>query len=398
MTDRLRIGLMTPGWPGTATPNGIATSVRHMAAGLREIGQEPVILGNQDGPLPDDVPFVALPESDWNIVNRLRAKVLGGSRVNADLRVKSIVRAIREARAQHGLDVVIMEESMGWAGRVLRAVEVPVIVNLHGPWSLLSQVFGRPLDARDRARIADETRAFEAAAGIMAPSEISMSVTRDLDPAIPRAVIPNACPPVPGAGDGAHLPGHILYVGRVERLKGTDTVLAAFETLAARRPEARLTYVGPDRGLLMEDGRTVDMAEAMDTLVPSSRDRIDFRGSLTPDEIAKLRRTHPIALMASRFENLNYTMLEAIAAGQAVVSTEVGGPAEVLTDGVTARLVPPGDADAMAAALERLLADPALRGSLVAGASAMLAARFHPRVVAERTVSFCREVLARRSH
>lgn len=398
MTDRLRIGLLTPGWPGIATPNGIATSVRHMVQGLQEIGQEPVVIGWADGPAPADVPFVELHKETWSLGDRLEARLRGKPVVNTRLRIRSLADGIRQAHERHGLDVVIMEESMGWAGRVIRAVDVPVIVNLHGPWALLSQVFGRPLDALDRARIDEETRAIEAAAGIMAPSETSMSVTRDLNPAIPRAVIPNSCPSMPGASDGAHLEGRILYVGRVERLKGTDTVLVAFETLAARRAEARLTYVGPDHGLLMEDGRTVDMAEAMATLAPASRERIDFRGSLTPNEIADLRRTHPVALMASRFENLNYTMLEAIAAGQAVVSTEVGGPAEVLTDGVTASLVPPGDAEAMAEALERLLADPARRYGLVERASAMLAAEFHPRVVAGRTVAFCHEVLARQSH
>jgi glycosyltransferase involved in cell wall biosynthesis len=108
-----------------------------------------------------------------------------------------------------------------------------------------------------------------------------------------------------------------------------------------------------------------------------------------------MRSEHAIALIASRYENLNYTMLEAMAAGQAIVSTKVGGPAEVLEDGRTALLVPPGDPAAMAAALARLQADSALVSRLGQAAQDKLAQDFNPATVAARTVSFLKTALNR---
>jgi len=86
-------------------------------------------------------------------------------------------------------------------------------------------------------------------------------------------------------------------------------------------------------------------------------------------------------------------MLEAMAAGQAIVSTRVGGPAEVFEDDVTALLVPPEDPEAMAVALERLLNDPTSIARLGAAARAHLTANFHPKIIAQRTVAFLTESL-----
>lgn len=390
----LKIGLLTPAWPGTGTPNGIVTSVIHLAAGLRGIGHDPVVLGWPDGPLPDDTAFVPLAEPRWTLANKLKAKLIGGTRVNNQLRIAAIVDAVRTAHARHGIDVLVMEESIGWPYHVIPAVPVPVVIYLHGPWALMIEAQGRAATAEDRARIDLEARAFARAAGIIAPSRAAAAVTDDIAH-VRRAIIPNACPVA--ASPPADRPAdRILYVGRVERLKGTDTLLAAFERLGQSHPEARLTFVGPDRGLLLEDGRTVGMPEAIATLAPTMRQRIDYLGSRPPGDIAALRRTHGIALMASRFETLSYTMLEALAAGQAVVATRVGGPAEVLEDGVTGRLVPPGEAGAMAAALAGLIAAPSEQARLAAAGRAMLAERFAPARIAEETARFLRKVLEAR--
>ncbi|MEM9636066.1 MAG: glycosyltransferase family 4 protein [Pseudomonadota bacterium] len=394
----MKIGLLTPGWPGTGTPNGIATSVRNLSAGLAAVGAAPIILGNRDGPLTKGIPFAPLPSPDWTLADKLRARLGAASRVQRRLQADCIVETIHRAADRHGLDAVIMEETKGWAARVAARARIPLIANLHGPWQLLSQVQGRPLGQEDHDRIREETRAFARVAGLMAPSQASMSMTDGIAPGTPRALIRNACPPGPAPGPGERRPGHVLFVGRVERLKGADTVLMAFERLATTHPEARLTFVGPDTGLLMDDGRRLTMDDAVATLAPRHRDRISYLGRQTPDQIAALRRTHPVALIASRFENLNYSMLEAIGAHQAIVGTDVGGPAEILDDDVTARLVPAGDAEAMADALARLLGDPGLQARLTAAALAMLAREFHPTVVAEQTIGFLERVLARPTH
>lgn len=396
MSDPLRIGLMTPAWPGHNTPNGITTSVFNLALGLHEIGHTPVILtGEIDGEPPRDIPVVINEVSSWTLGQRLRARLQSKSAVVYDKQIEDLANLVRTAHDRHGLNAVIMEETNGWPHEMRHAVPVPIILNLHGPWKLLLEAFERTTTDRDRLRISRESCAFETAPGLMAPSASSMAATEGLAPDTPRAVIPNAYPLGPEPDPSAHKPGHILFVGRVDRLKGADTVLQAFAQLVERQPMAQLTFAGPDRGLLLDDGRVVTMDEALAELPDIVRARIDYLGSQDSSAIAALRRTHPIALTASRYENLNYTLLEAMAAGQAIVSTKVGGPAEVLTDGVTASLVPPGDADAMAAALERVLTEPDHAKTLAKAARAMIASDFTPDVIAERTIAFCRTVLAR---
>ena len=400
MNAPLRIGLLTPAWPGHSTANGITTSVFHLANGLSEIGHRPVIIsGRIEDERPDDIALVQTRQAPWSLVDRARAKLNPGS-ADAISRGKwmgMIAEAIREAQRVHGLDIVILEETFGWASGIIPKVTIPVLLCLHGPWVLLSRAFERELTKRDHERISLEARAFARVPGLIAPSASSMAVTEGIVPDTPRAVIPNAYPVGPAPDPARRKPGHILFVGRVDRLKGADIVLRAFALLAERHAGARLTFAGPDRGLLLDDGRTVTMDEALADLPEAVRARIDYLGSQNSATIADLRKSHPIALTASRYENLNYTLLEAMAAGQAIVATEVGGPAEVLKDGVTASLVPPGDAPAMADALDRMLSDPAHAAALADAAQRQIASDFAPAVIAERTVAFCRDVLAQRS-
>ena len=117
-----------------------------------------------------------------------------------------------------------------------------------------------------------------------------------------------------------------------------------------------------------------------------------FTGVLSRDDLGDLRRRTAIALVASRYENLNYTLLEAMEAGQAIVSTDVGGPAEVLQDRVTGLLVPPDDPDAIARALAEVVREAGLRTRLGRAARTALEQDFDPRVIAARTVEFVRSL------
>ena len=76
--------------------------------------------------------------------------------------------------------------------------------------------------------------------------------------------------------------------------------------------------------------------------------------------MAELYRSASVVLNPSRVDNMPNSVLEALASGVPVVSTRVGGVPFIVQDGITALLVPPGDADAMAAAVLRLLQDTAL--------------------------------------
>jgi glycosyltransferase involved in cell wall biosynthesis len=90
---------------------------------------------------------------------------------------------------------------------------------------------------------------------------------------------------------------------------------------------------------------------------------------------------------SSLHEGLGVAALEAMAAARPVVASRVGGLAEVVVDGETGALVPPGDAEALARALGRLAADPSLRARLGAAGHARVVARHTMARMAEGTLA-----------
>ena len=106
-----------------------------------------------------------------------------------------------------------------------------------------------------------------------------------------------------------------------------------------------------------------------------------FLGAGTRDDVVRLFRAADAALLTSAWENLPHTLLEALAVGTPVIATAVGGVPEVVRDGENGLLVPPGDVEAIAAAIERLLGDASLRAALAAAAAPSVAELAEPRIL-----------------
>jgi glycosyltransferase involved in cell wall biosynthesis len=388
--DGLRIGLATPAWPGTATANGIASAVAPLAAGLQAIGHQVTILAHwTDAPF-DDPRVVTLPHRPMPLVERVLFRVMP-DRVNRRAMVAQLIAATRRAIAEHGIEVLVMEESFGWAGELSRALPIPVVATLHGPHWLHRAKPGRPHSGPDARRESWEAEGLAHADGIISPSRAVLDQTR-LEwglPDVPTAVIGN--PVNLGAPEEAAAQAtapHLLFVGRFDRIKGADIVLDAFTRIAGRHPDCRLTFVGPDEGLRQPDGTILHLPKALAALPAAVRDRIDVLGRKSRAEVAHLRRHHPVTLIASRYETFGVALIEAMAAGSAVISTRVGGCAEILRDNETGLLIPSEDPQAMADAALRLLADPALALRLGQAAQTDVAARFAPEVIAREVADF----------
>jgi glycosyltransferase involved in cell wall biosynthesis len=137
-------------------------------------------------------------------------------------------------------------------------------------------------------------------------------------------------------------PPYVLYAGRLVAEKGIDTLLDA----AARLPDgARLRLMGSGRMEAHVRGRVA--AEGLP---------VEVLGARGPQEVAAHVRTAAAAVLpALWWENCPMAVLEAAAQGIPVVASAVGGIPELVDDGVTGLLVPPGDASALASALSRLV-------------------------------------------
>jgi hypothetical protein len=167
-------------------------------------------------------------------------------------------------------------------------------------------------------------------------------------------VLTNPAPP-PTNVEPEHLePGTFVFVGRLTRQKALGVAIAAIADV----PDAQLVIVGdgPERAELER------LAAAS-----GGASRVRFLGLRTRDETLRIVAGAEAGLLSSDWENLPHSAVEALSVGVPVLSTAVGGVPEVVTDGENGLLVPPGDPNAVAAAVRRILEElvprPVGRGS-----------------------------------
>jgi glycosyltransferase involved in cell wall biosynthesis len=144
----------------------------------------------------------------------------------------------------------------------------------------------------------------------------------------------------------------LLSVATPIDLKGWPELLDAFATLDGRAREWTLAMVGAARN-------ADDLDLAGEARSRGFGDRAVWLGCLPPDAMPSLYRAADAFVLASRNEGLSNAVLEAMATGLPVVTTDVGGHGEVIDDGVSGRLVPAGDGGQLSSALAAVMFDPA---------------------------------------
>jgi GalNAc-alpha-(1->4)-GalNAc-alpha-(1->3)-diNAcBac-PP-undecaprenol alpha-1,4-N-acetyl-D-galactosaminyltransferase len=139
----------------------------------------------------------------------------------------------------------------------------------------------------------------------------------------------------------------IIAVGRLARIKGHDLLLRAFALLKDRHPCWSLTILG-------EGPQRQELESLRDRLALSKR--VSMPGQVAnPEDYLK---QSSLFVMASRSEGFPMALCEAMASGLPVISTDCpSGPREIISDGEDGILVPNGDVEALAAAIDRLIAD-----------------------------------------
>jgi len=153
--------------------------------------------------------------------------------------------------------------------------------------------------------------------------------------------------PIPEFADGRP---NILFVGRLEKRKGFVYLLRAFVQVQAEMPQARLIVAGAFNEKQKEPFAREAEANGLHD--------VHFRSWPSNDMLARFYRTADLLCAPSTgFESFGLVLVEAMAAGRPVVTSDIPGYREVVRHEVEGLLVPPGDEEGLAAALLRLLAD-----------------------------------------
>lgn len=350
----LRIGMFSP--YSLTVPGGVQAQVLGLSAELRRMGHEVRVLGPCDGP-PPAAWVTPLGDSLPTAANGSIAPLAPDP--SASLRT---IRALRD----EDFDVWHLHEPLA-PGPTMTALTLhsrPIVGTFHAAGRSSSYRALRPVLAALVRRIdhavAVSPHARELAARYF-DREYEVLFNGIALPPAPSQAVPGSDP----LRDG------VLFIGRHEERKGLAVLLEAMDILAAdgRRLMCRVIGDGPDTEELRR--RHGDPT------------RVRWLGRVSEAEkVALLASSTVFAAPSLHGESFGVVLLEAMAAGAAVVASDLDGYGNVATHGADALLVPPGDPVALAGAIARLVDDVDLRGRLVT-AGHERAARFSMRRLAE---------------
>jgi len=185
--------------------------------------------------------------------------------------------------------------------------------------------------------------------------------------------------PVPGIGRP-----RVVFVGRLAPQKGVRTLIAAARLLKTPGVWVLLVGDGPERSLLEREVIRLGVG-----------DRVHLLGFVPHEHVPAVLSSADLLVLPSLYEELGTVLLEAMWVGLPIVASRTGGIPDVITDRVHGLLVAPGDPEALARAIDRLLAEPNLARRM-GEAARERAKNYDWEALAERVLNVYRGVIARR--
>lgn len=365
-----RVLLVSP----SSKPGGAERAFCALAARLPSVGYDPVCALLQEGPL-----------EEWLEEAGCETVLIAAGRLRQPTRVARTIARLRTLARRVEAAAVVSNMVKGhlYGGPTARLAGLPAIWWLHGvpPGSRVERFAGRV-----------------PAAAIACVSRAALHAQRRLTPGVPLAVVP------PGVGleraaeargSGGHVRRRLGWnahpvvgiVGRLQAGKGQAVFLRAAARLAPRLPEVQFAVVG-GAVLGWEGSYPDDLRRLADEL--GIVKRVHFAGH-QPDPWPWIDALDVMVSASTAAEGFPLTLLEAMALQKPVVATDTGGSAEMVEDGVSGLLVPPGDDSALAEAIGRLLTERSTAERLAAAGAARVRA-FGEQATAERFAELLDEV------
>ncbi len=372
----LRVALVSP--YDFAYPGGVTNHITGLSNELRRRGHDVTIVASSSKPLED------VGADNLVAIGRPIPVPTAGSiaRVTLSLTLGKRVRPLLE---RGNFDVIHLHEPMTPTLPLtfLRLASSPVMVGTFHAYAerrralgvsrFLLQRWVRRLDAR--IAVTEPARQF---ANRYFPGDYT--------------IIPNGvdiddyakATPIPTYQDGQL---NILFQGRMEKRKGFPHMLRAYAQVRWQFPNCRLLVVGPGN-MDRESARVIG---------ERGLENVHFIGYASDEDLPRYYRTADIFCSpALGNESMGIVLIQAMAAGRAVVASDIAGHRSVITNEHDGLLADPHDEKAFAATLIRLLRDAGLR-STIANAGAETVTRYRWRLVADEVLQVYHRALQRRA-
>jgi D-inositol-3-phosphate glycosyltransferase len=295
--------------------------------------------------------------------------------------VPLFTEGVRRFAAEKGLRYDLIHSHYWTSGLAAESLKsawgVPFVQMFHTLGQMKNRIARSPAEVEGEERIQGEERVIQQSDRIIAATLAEESQLQFLYGAetrkivvIPPGVDTTRFYPIPAdearAVVGVPPDGRmILYVGRIEPLKGVDTLIQAIARMrqqgVLQRYPHYLTIIGGDPDVSPEEmsAEMTRLQSLCQTL--GLEDVVLFLGKRAQDSLPYYYSAAEMVVMPSHYESFGMVALEAMACGTPVVASQVGGLAFLVQDGITGYQVPDGDPEALCARLSQLVESPQLR-------------------------------------
>ncbi len=392
----MRVCLISREYPPETGFGGIATFVRHLAHGLKELGHEVEVVSlakEQERRVEDDGVIVhrVLPfkiDGELDKVNRC----MPYSRY-VMLTTIALWRKFYQLHRERPFDVADSPELLAESlyASVLRVV--PLVIRLYTPHSkFMAENLHNTAATFDHMFVAMLERLAMTSADVLTSPSVDLAefVSADLNYPISNIhIIQNPIDPVEFSPSGPRAIGengkkNVLFVGRLEERKGIQFLIDAVPEVMRQCPDAHFVVIGDDTVNASGGQRSV-LADLRTALHRSDCLRhVTFIPRIPLTELPAYYRSADVSVIPSLYDNSPYTCLEAMACGRAVVGTSGGGTPEYVGD--AGIIVPPRDSSALAQSIVKLLKDANYRQRLGTSARTRVLEKFQRKKIAEETV------------
>lgn len=385
----MKLGFYTPNYPGISQDGGIGSYTRDLASALAQRGHAVHVITPGDGGDSTEGPvhFHQVRLRHIPILDRLAPGF--GNCWHLSNRLKQVVM-------QYGLQLIELPNWEGFGIFYQHAKMTPTVVRLHTSSQETQKIDQLPPTRLLKWDVAREHRQARQASLLVTHSAAHRQLMCDelkLKPErielIPHGVrvFPNFVRQPRSSG-----PGRIVFLGRLEKRKGTVELLQAFPRVLELHPGTELTLIGVDRTHC--PGNRTHAQWIQDEMPMAVRQQIKLAGRLPQEQVDQYLQTADVFIAPSRYESFGLIYPEAMRWGIPVIGCNVGGIPEIIQHERTGLLIPPESPEPIVEALHRLLQNESLRQRLGEAGRRHVEAEFSIDIMAQRVETRFGKLLA----